>query len=61
MGAACSSRWRESKPKQLISSLTMAVGMDLQSLDLSLAVIPIKVSHLSNSAASGEQGVTRKA
>ncbi len=39
----------------------MAVGMDLQSLDLSLAVIPIKVSHLSNSAASGEQGVTRKA
>jgi len=33
--------------------------VDLQSLNLFLAVISIKVSHLSNSA--GEQGVTRKA
>jgi len=36
----------------------MAFGVDLQSCNLSLAVIPIKMSHLSNSA--GEQGVTGK-
>jgi len=49
----------EPEPKQCISSLTIAVGVDLRSLNLSLAVIPIKLSHLSNSA--GEQGVTGKA
>jgi len=43
----------EPKPKLWISFLTMAVllvGADLQSINLFLVVIPIKVSHLSNSA-----------
>jgi len=48
----------EPKPIQLTSSLNMAVGVDIQSLNLPLAVIPIKVPHLSNSA--GAQGVTGK-
>jgi len=49
----------EPKPKRGISSLTMADGVEFQSLDLSLAVLSIKVSHFSKSA--GTQGVTVKA
>jgi len=36
----------EPKPKQWISSLSIEVGVDLQSLNLSLAVIPIRYLHL---------------